>query len=100
MYLYMKQMTMVVPPKMLTHNDTDSCDSESSKEEIKMHISVMPINHLYGGRRIVHIKEGDRLMPVSIILIGSENEIIGIKVTSYSDVSCEDKGFFLKLLSD
>ena len=39
-------------------------------------------------------------MPVSIILIGNENEIIGIKVTSYNDVSREDKGFFLKLLSD
>jgi hypothetical protein len=100
MYLYMKQMTMLIPPKMLTHNDSDSGDSESSKEEIKKQILVNPIKHLYGGRRIVHIEDGNRLIPVSIFIIGTDDDIIGIKVISYNDVSCEDKGFFLNLRQD
>jgi len=48
-------------------------------------------------RRIVHIPKENRFLPVSIYVIGVEGELIGIRVTSYNELTQEDKGFFLTL---
>ena len=87
MYLYMKQMTMIVPAVL---GKTCSDSESSSEEEEKTHISVKSITNLYGMRRMVHLEKDNKFMPVSIFIIGTDEEMIGIKVTCYNDTIFDD----------
>jgi hypothetical protein len=79
---------MFVPNKMLTKDSSDSGDSESSVERPVKHIKVEPIRTLYGTRRLILVEAESRLLPISIWVIGTESEIMGIKVVAYNELTC------------
>lgn len=84
----MKQMKMIVPA-VLGKTCSDS-ENSSEGEEDKTHIDVKSIINLYGMRRIVHLEKDNKFMPVSIFIIGTDEEILGIKVTCYNDTIFDD----------
>ena len=85
----MKKMTMIVPA-VLGKTCSDSENSSEEEEDKKTHISVKSITNLYGMRRMVHLEKNNKFMPVSIFIIGTDEEIIGIKVTCYNDTIFDD----------